>query len=374
MKLPQSKRIYMLKREKPESMFSSPKTPSKKTPYRDIFVASTPFRAASHGSSVTPDNETLALSSDVVHPEQDLSFDTREDEADDRVNFVCKAGEGDFYEVFVNRKREEAGGASRPDENELAMLYKSRPLCIYDADYTAVKKSKMKINGASDRLCKMVEIEMLKRVQSSYVTRYHDHWESKGYLYIEVEYCNIGTLRDFINEIYFLKKSKFSPEIVRKMMFELASGLAAVHECGIVHLDIKPENVLLKSTRAESICSDKCRCPFPTDSESFVFKISDFNISRFEGSEIDEDGDKRYMAPEVLQNICTTASDIYSLGLIYLEVIREIILPKSGDNWMRLRKNDFRGTKPDRLCKLMLDMNYRRRPKAAEIRGMFSRG
>jgi wee1-like protein kinase len=369
MKLPHSKRIYMLKREKPESMFSSPKTPSKKTPYRDIFVHSTPFRGVCNDLSV--DDETMALSSDVVLPEQDLSFGAKEDSTNDRTNFVCKAGEGDFYEVFVN-KRSDAG--TRSEENELVMLYKSRSLCIHDTDYTAVKKSKMRISGPSDRASKMEEVEMLKRIQSEYVTRYLDHWESRGYLYIEMEYCNIGTLRDFINEVYFLKKSKFPAEIIKKMMFELSSGLAAVHECGIVHLDIKPENVLLKSTMLRPVCIDRCQCSFPTDSDSFVFKISDFNISRFEGAEIDEDGDKRYMAPEVLQNICTTASDVYSLGLIYLEVVREIILPKSGDNWMRLRKNDFRGAKPDRLCRLMLDMNYKKRPKAIEVRNMFSRG
>ncbi|CAD26466.1 SER/THR PROTEIN KINASE [Encephalitozoon cuniculi GB-M1] len=359
------KKMYVLKREREEAMFSSPKTPSKKIPYKDMVVPSMPFATDARDSSLI--NEDPASSDVFACTDKDpiLCGDRSK-----MCDFVCKTGEGAFYEVFVNRKGVVGETGSVPEEP--VALYKSRELCAYDVDYTVVKKSKKRISGELDRKSRIREIEMLKKIDSEYVVKYYDFWESRGYLFIELEYCNIGTLRDYIHEVYFLKKSKFSPEITRKMMYELASGLEAIHSCNIVHLDLKPENILMKSIISREKCPGRCQCMFPTDPGSFVFKISDFNISRYEGEDIDDDGDKRYMAPEVLQDICTKASDIYSLGLIYLEVIAEIILPKSGDSWMRLRRNDFRGVKLDRVCKLMLDMNYRRRLSAREIVNMFT--
>lgn len=356
------KKMYMLKREREEAVFSSPKTPAKKVPYKDVFIPSMPFVTDGRESSVI--SEDVGFSDVFMHTDRDSGGDV--DKAE-RCSFVCKTGEGAFYEVFVSKKGGVPGGVEEP-----VMLYKSRKLCVYDSDYTVVKKSKKRISGELDRRSKMREVEMLKKVESEYVVKYLDSWEGRGYLFIELEYCNIGTLRDYIHEVYFLRKSKFSAPVTRKMMHELASGLSAIHSCGIVHLDLKPENVLMKSTVRRPRCPGKCQCLFPTDPESFTFKISDFNISRYEGEDIDDDGDKRYMAPEVLQDICTQASDIYSLGLIYLEVIAEIILPKSGESWMRLRRNDFRGVKLDRVCKLMLDMNHRRRLSAKEVVGMFT--
>lgn len=357
------KKLYMLKREREETVLSSPKTPVKKTPYRDIFIPSLPFATdAREQSSFVGD----APSSDVfLNMDKELEVESC---VDSRCNFVCKTGEGAFYEVFANKKR---GPKDEKKDEEPVMLYKNRRLCIYDVEYTAIKRSKKMITGVLDKKNRMKEVEMLRKINSEHVVRYYDSWESKGYLFIELEYCSIGTLRDYINEIYFLKKSRFTPEVTKKMMYELADGLTAIHDCDIVHLDLKPENILMKSVSPRELCVDKCHCSFPTDPNSFVFKISDFNISRYEGEEIDEDGDKRYMAPEVLQDICTKASDVYSLGLIYLEIVAGIILPKSGDSWMRLRKNNFRGIKPDRVCKLMLDMNYKKRLSAREVEEMF---
>lgn len=360
------KRIYMLKREREDAVFSSPKTPAKKTPYRDIVVASVPFMASGRENCSFMDEDMP--SSDVFGQGDKEECGDSEGSLERRRTFVCKTGEGDFYEVFASTR----GGVGSPEEKEEpVMQYKTRRLCVYDAGYTAVKRSKKKVSGGQDMRNRMREVEMLKKISSEYVVQCHDAWEQRGYLFIELEYCSIGTLRDYINEVYFRKKSRFTSEMTRKMMYELSSGLAAIHSCDIVHLDLKPENILMKSVVAQEVCVEECHCPFPTDLDSFVFKISDLNISRYEGEEIDEDGDKRYMAPEVLQNICTKASDVYSLGLIYLEVMTEIILPKSGDSWMRLRRNNFRGVKLDRVCKLMLDMNYKKRLSASEVRDIF---
>ncbi|GJN13583.1 hypothetical protein PR202_gb00304 [Eleusine coracana subsp. coracana] len=87
----------------------------------------------------------------------------------------------------------------------------------------------------------------------------------------------------------------------------ICEGLSYLHEKRIVHLDLKPENILLN--------------------DDMVPKISDFGLSRC----FDEDqtramaskllGTTGYMAPEFYDKVITAKSDIYSLGVIFTEIL-----------------------------------------------------
>ena len=55
----------------------------------------------------------------------------------------------------------------------------------------------------------------------------------------------------------------------------------------------------------------------------------------------DIEGDNVYLAPELLDGICDRSSDIFSLGLIALELAANIELPSQGDSWQRLRHENF---------------------------------
>lgn len=96
------------------------------------------------------------------------------------------------------------------------------------------------------------------------------------------------------------------PYWISLMMYHISSALSHVHKNGIVHMDVKPENILIKFDGASDIllCSDA------------TFQLCDFNISRIGEGRVDLDGDKVYMAPEVLKNRCYFKSDVFSLGLI----------------------------------------------------------
>ncbi len=110
---------------------------------------------------------------------------------------------------------------------------------------------------------------------------------------------------------------------------QISLGILHMHSNGIVHLDLKPENILF--------------------TDDYTLKLSDFGLSRnltesdaVALSQADDcEGDKIYMAPEVLQGQIGKPADIFSFGLIMLELVANIELPTQGDSWQMLRNDDF---------------------------------
>lgn len=149
------------------------------------------------------------------------------------------------------------------------------------------------------------------------------------------------------NELYHsrieLSKSIEIQNWILFMMHNVSTALAYIHGNNIIHMDIKPENILLRIVDG-----------------TVVFQICDFNVSMIGEEKIDLDGDKIYMAPEILMNKAFYKSDVFSLGLIYFELIN-VEIPKTGENYYNLRKNNFEGYKVDRICSEMLDCNHNKR-------------
>lgn len=72
-------------------------------------------------------------------------------------------------------------------------------------------------------------------------------------------------------------------------------------------------------------------------------KIGDFGLSIKVGGPHDRDseGDKIYLAPEVLEGVYEQPADIFSLGLIALELAADVVLPAEGESWSALRRNEI---------------------------------
>ena len=90
-----------------------------------------------------------------------------------------------------------------------------------------------------------------------------------------------------------------------------------------MHLDLKPANVFI-------------------DWEG-VLKIGDFGLASVwpTPSDVDGEGDREYIGPEVLSGRFDKPGDIFSLGMIMLEIAGNIILPDNGTSWQRLRTGDL---------------------------------
>ena len=131
--------------------------------------------------------------------------------------------------------------------------------------------------------------------------------------YLVTEYIRGQTLRE-----YLLKNPFAPPESAALVSAQLAAALAHAHGAGIVHRDLKAENVMIR--------------------EDGLLKLMDFGIARL----LDRDdrmtltgslvGSPAHMAPEIIEGEeATPASDVFSLGtLLYLLVTSE--LPFTGPN------------------------------------------
>jgi adenylate cyclase len=191
-----------------------------------------------------------------------------------------------------------------------------------------------------------------------------DSGQSKEGLFIIMEFVVGRTLRDLVGK-------DIPPQKLTQIVVQIAKALSAAHAAGIVHRDIKPENIMVRD-------------------DGFV-KVLDFGLARWEEEKLGPTpltqtasgallGTLRYMSPE--QAACerpTTASDIFSLGIVVYELMtgkhpfnaaseletlqaiasRPIVSPS---HW-----NPELSPVYERMIVSMLDRNPRRRPAAADI-------
>jgi wee1-like protein kinase len=113
-----------------------------------------------------------------------------------------------------------------------------------------------------------------------HIVRYHQAWMEENRLYIQTELCSC-TLQDEIE-----RGTLVSIPRRYKLLRELCVALEFIHRHGMVHLDIKPENIFVKNDQ---------------------YKLGDFGLvhksvtSDGAGSNDDvEEGDSRYMSMELL--------------------------------------------------------------------------
>ncbi|KAF9426012.1 hypothetical protein BGZ76_002966 [Entomortierella beljakovae] len=158
-----------------------------------------------------------------------------------------------------------------------------------------VKKSEnlnLKLTQSLER-----EIGTLMCIDHPNLLRIHKVFNEETRHYLVTELARGGELFDRVQE-----KQKFSEAESRIVFRQLLSGVKYLHDRGIVHRDLKLENVLLM------------------DKNSLIVKISDFGLANIVGEQKFLSticGTPSYVAPEVIRNQeYGKAVDMWSLGVI----------------------------------------------------------
>ncbi|KAL9617842.1 MAG: hypothetical protein Q9160_007392 [Pyrenula sp. 1 TL-2023] len=186
----------------------------------------------------------------------------------------------------------------------------------------AVKKSKKPYTGQHDRRRKLYEAQVLRSLtRSDHVIEFIDSWEDQHHLYIQTEYCEEGTLHSFLAKQGI--KGRLDDFRIWKILLELTQGLKHIHDANFMHLDMKPANILVTFEG--------------------VLKIADFGMALKwpQNEKVDREGDREYLASEVMQGHVDKSADIFALGLIMLETAGNVRLPEYGDVWRALREGDL---------------------------------
>lgn len=120
--------------------------------------------------------------------------------------------------------------------------------------------------------------------------------------YLVMDYCEGGTLRNLIQP-----KVQLSLIQSLKLIADVLEGLEHAHNRGIVHCDIKPENILLS-----------------WDTTGWIARISDFGIARLSqevySSDLGFTGSPAYMAPERFYGKYSPSSDLYAVGVLLFKL------------------------------------------------------
>jgi mitosis inhibitor protein kinase SWE1 len=134
-----------------------------------------------------------------------------------RFDNVEAIGDGEFSQVFRVTK------SSTPSSFVVsfnANRGRQTPPTPEDARIYAVKKIRMPYHGSKDRESKLREVTILKALSHcDHVVRYVNSWEQNYHLYIQMEYCEEGSLDGFLKNIG--KSGRLDDFRVWKIMLEL---------------------------------------------------------------------------------------------------------------------------------------------------------
>ncbi|TKR95466.1 hypothetical protein L596_009632 [Steinernema carpocapsae] len=185
-------------------------------------------------------------------------------------------------------------------------------------DFGKVVKAASRGSGSTSAV-KIVKIQKLSIVEETLKEAHilkdlPKHQNVLGFLSAWVESCQLFVQTELCasNLLEFSKSKHFESEVVISYsILDLVTGVAHLHSNGILHVDLKPENVFV-------------------DSRGFL-KIGDFGLAlkiedAFKAKEVDGDG--RYAPVDLLNGHPTTKTDVFSLALMILELQTRIPIKK----------------------------------------------
>lgn len=139
--------------------------------------------------------------------------------------------------------------------------------------------------------------------------------EPDGLVYIVMEYLSGRTLQHRLDE-----ERRLAPERALELMIQVCAALSVAHDQGIIHRDVKPDNIMLVTSRND-------------EGNTFeLVKVCDFGIAALQNARADDPelgfgdnviaGTPEYMSPEQARGLDVDArADVYACGICLYELV-----------------------------------------------------
>ncbi|XP_072374827.1 serine/threonine-protein kinase ULK1 isoform X2 [Scyliorhinus torazame] len=176
-------------------------------------------------------------------------------------------------------------------------------------DWQVAIKCIQKKNLAKSQTLLGKEIKILKELKHDNIVALYDFQEMAHSVYLVMEYCNGGDLADYLH-----LKGTLSEDTIRLFLQQIAGAMKMLHSKGVIHRDLKPQNILLSCTGGRKSNPNNIR-----------IKIADFGFARYLQTNMLAAtlcGSPMYMAPEVIMSQHYDAkADLWSIGTIVYQCL-----------------------------------------------------
>ncbi|MFC1586865.1 protein kinase [Planctomycetota bacterium] len=152
------------------------------------------------------------------------------------------------------------------------------------------------------------EASSMARLEHPNIVQIFDRGDQDGIYYIAMQYVKGRSLKDKLRET-----GKLPLQQAVKYMRQVVSGMAYAHRIGVIHRDVKPDNVLIDHTDTAKIADfGLAAIAGPVDQGTPALTVSNITM-----------GTRAYMAPEQeldAKNVDHRA-DIFSMGVVFYELL-----------------------------------------------------
>ncbi|HEY7512919.1 MAG TPA: serine/threonine-protein kinase, partial [Vicinamibacteria bacterium] len=141
----------------------------------------------------------------------------------------------------------------------MGMVYRAHDRML--DEIVAIKVLRAELAGTSEAAQRFrSEIKLARKVSHRNVCRIHEYGEDAGIRYISMEYVEGTDLKQILRDGGLTLEDAF------EVCIQVADGLQAIHEVGIIHRDMKTPNIMLMRDQAQRP----------------VIRLMDFGIAKFE--------------------------------------------------------------------------------------------
>ena len=154
------------------------------------------------------------------------------------------------------------------------------------------------------------EIELLKNLRHPHIVTVLDSGSAGSAFYFVMEYCQGGSVADYMEA----NGGRLAPSVAMPIMLQALEGLAFAHSKGVVHRDLKPQNILLSGTFAQ-----------PTAKLADMGLAKNFDKAGFSGMTVTGAfaGTPVFMPKEQLTNFkyVKPVTDVWSMGATFYNML-----------------------------------------------------